>query len=58
MGMKKHWKNEYEYNRILEILEDYWLTEKDEEVVKVDMYFKNKDGREQWKTIRWRNPNR
>ena len=23
----RHWKNEYAYQRILEILDDYWITE-------------------------------
>lgn len=52
---KKIWKNEYEYKRILEILNDYWLTEKDEDTVVVKMYFKHKDGRTQMKHIDWHN---
>ena len=53
--IKKVWKNEYEYKRILEILNDYWLTEKDEDTVVVKMYFKHKDGRKQMKHIDWHN---
>ncbi len=54
--MKRWWDKSYEYRRILEILDDYWLTEKDEEVVKVRMYFKKSDGQEQEKVIIWRTP--
>lgn len=46
-------KATYQYQRILDILEDYWLTEPDEEYVKVDMYFRKKNGEEQGKTIIW-----
>lgn len=55
--IKRYWKDEYKYKRILEILEDYWLTEEDEEEVTVTMHFKHADGREQEKEIWWRNPN-
>ncbi len=51
--MKQVWSNEYEYKRILKILKDYWLTEPNEECVVVNMYFRHKDGREQWKRISW-----
>jgi len=53
---RKYWKNTYEYQRILEILDDYWLTEKDESEVDIEMYFR-KGEEEQWKHIDWRNPN-
>ena len=56
-GIKKHWDKTYQYLRILEILEDYWLNVKDEEYVAVCMYFKKHDGQQQVKQIRWRNPN-
>ena len=52
----KHWKNEYEYQRILEILEAYWLEEPEEEQVTIDMHFLKSDGQEQHKHITWRNP--
>lgn len=58
MAVKKYWKNEYDYKRILEILDDYWLTEKDEEYVEVTVYFRHSNGQEQEKCIRWWNPNR
>jgi hypothetical protein len=54
---KKYWDDTYQYYRILEILHDYWLTEKDEAFVKVDMEFRHADGQEQFKCIRWWNPN-
>lgn len=46
----------YEYTRILEILNDYWIDEPDEEYVEVLMHFKKHDGQEQRKVIRWKNP--
>lgn len=46
-----------EYQRILEILSDYWLEEPEEEQVEVFMRFKHKDGREQEKIVTWKNPN-
>ena len=54
---RRYWKNEYEYQRILEILDDYWLTEKDEDKVEVVLRFRHKDGSKQEKVIRWENPN-
>ena len=54
----KYWAKTYEYKRILEILEDYWLTEKDEDYVEVTLYFRHKNGDEQEKCIRWINPRR
>ena len=55
--MKQYWKNEYEYKRVLEILEDYWLTEKDEAYVRIQLDFAHRDGQTQGKCIRWYNPN-
>ena len=52
----KEFKDSSQYQRILEILEDYWLTEPEEEVVAVCMYFRKHDGQQQQKCIRWRNP--
>lgn len=52
---RKYHKNEWKYKRILEILDDYWLTEKDEEYVEVAMYFRKHDGQEQAKHITWLN---
>ena len=46
-------KNSYEYQRILEILRDYWLEEPEEEYVKVELYFRKANGEEQGKVITW-----
>ena len=54
--MAKTWKNSIEYQRILEILHDYWLSEPDEKLVTVSMYFEHADGQTQEKQITWRNP--
>ena len=54
---KKYWTDSYEYKRIQEILNDYWLTEPEEDKVVVKMEFYKGD---QWqgKQITWNNPNR
>lgn len=52
---KKYWKDTYDYRRILEILNDYWLEEEDEEEVIVTMHFKHHNCEEQEKQIVWRN---
>ena len=54
--MKLYWDKTYEYQRILEILEDYWTSEADEEAVIVKMRFKKHNGEYQAKSIRWKNP--
>lgn len=54
--VKRYWKDEYEYKRILEILDDYWLTSKDEVSVIVDMQFLKSNGEYQKKQIRWVSP--
>lgn len=54
---KKYWENEYEYQRILEVLDDYWLTEPDELAVEVRLEFLKANGERQTKVIRWINPN-
>ena len=41
---KKIWKDEYEYKRLLEILDAYWLTEPDEERVHILLHFRHKNG--------------
>lgn len=57
MARKKYiWKDQYDYQRVLEILEDYWVTEPTEEKVIVDMKFKRANGDTQQKTITWVNP--
>ena len=45
-------KNTYEYKRILEILEDYWLSEPEEDRVVVELHF-YKGNEKQHKMIRW-----
>ncbi len=45
-----------EYERILEILYEYWLSEPDELVVRVRMDFLKADGQCQKKEIWWNNP--
>ena len=54
---KKYWNDTDAYRRILEILDEYWLTEPDEEYVRVEMYFRHSNGEEQTKCIAWKNPN-
>lgn len=51
-----HWKDTWQYQRILEILDDYWLSCPDEAYVEVDMYFRSGTGEEQTKNIVWMNP--
>lgn len=53
--MERYWQNTWQYKRILEILDDYWITEKDETFVQIVMHFKKGD-KEQHKTIVWFNP--
>ena len=55
MALRKPWKYCYEYKRILDILNDYWLTEPNEDVVEVDMRFLHSNGESQAKSIIWRN---
>ena len=50
---KSNWKQSREYKRILEILDDYWLSQPEEEKVVIEMYFKHQNGEEQHKTILW-----
>ena len=50
------WENSYEYKRILEILDDYWLSEPEEVSVRVEMHFEHADGQKQDKVIEWHNP--
>lgn len=51
-----NWKSSKEYQRIQEILEDYWLKEPDEKQVTVCMTFEHSDGSTQNKRIIWINP--
>ena len=43
----------WQYQRILEILDCYWLSQPDEEYVEVKMYFRHKSGEEKTKHIVW-----
>lgn len=56
-GLRKSWKDTWEYLRVLEILNDYWLTEKDEFRVRIQMDFIKANGETQEKCIQWENPN-
>lgn len=56
-GPRQYWRDTYEYQRILEILDDYWLTVKDEYKVEVNFHFTKADGQQQQKTIIWKNSN-
>ena len=53
----KSWKLSTEYQRILELLNDYWASESDELAVGVYMEFLHTDGQSQEKQIIWINPN-
>ena len=58
MRGRKHWhKDTWQYQRILDVLDDYWLSERDEAMVVVHMAFIHEDGRVQTKEIKWRNKN-
>jgi len=51
------WKKSPQYQRIIEILKDYWLEEPDELKVRVQMDFIKANGEKQSKCICWENPN-
>ena len=51
------WGKCYDFRRVLQILWDYWISEKDEEYVYIEMHFRHKNGMEQEKVIQWINPN-
>lgn len=53
----KQWNNSYEYKRILEILDEYWISQADEAEVEITMHFLHRNGETQDKRIIWRNPN-
>ena len=50
-----YWKDEYAYKRILEVLNDYWLSEKNEAGVRVEMRFVHRNGDTQVKNVSWFN---
>ena len=54
----KYWENSYEYKRLLQILDEYWLSEIGEQEVVIEMKFKHQNGVTQEKKIVWRNDNR
>lgn len=53
----KNWKKCSKFQRLMEILDDYWLSEPDEAYVSIDMEFLKSDGQYQQKRIVWWNPN-
>lgn len=55
--MYKHWENSKEYQRVMEILDTYWLTQADEAEVDITMHFRHRTGETQDKRIIWKNPN-
>lgn len=57
MPEKRYWEDSYTYQRLMEILDDYWLTVEDEQTVEIDLYFKKETGETQMKHLRWTNPN-
>lgn len=57
MTNKMPWKDSPQYKRILEILEDYWLSQPDELAVVVSLDFLHADGQRQSKELVWINPN-
>ena len=52
---KKYWTDSWQYKRIMQILEDYWLTEEHEDLVDIRMLF-IKGEEYQAKQIRWTRP--
>lgn len=54
---KRHWEDSSAYKRLLEILDDYWLTVEDEQLVEIEMHFEKADGQTQDKKLTWVNPN-
>ena len=54
--MNRYWASTNAYKRILEILEDYWITEPDEASVVVDIQLLHRNGEYQTKHIVWDNP--
>ena len=54
---RKNWKKCSKFQRLMEILDDYWLSEPDEAYVSIDMEFLKSDGQYQQKRIVWWNPN-
>lgn len=54
---EKNWKKCSKFQRLMEILDDYWLSEPDEAYVSIDMEFLKSDGQYQQKRIVWWNPN-
>lgn len=52
----KGWRDSYEYTRLMEILDGYWLDQPNELMVKIHMEFFKNNGETQVKDIVWRNP--
>jgi len=55
--MKKYWKDTFVYQRLLEVLSDYWLEQPDEASVVIDVQFLHRSGEYQAKHLVWDNPN-
>lgn len=54
---KRYWADTYTYQRIMEILDDYWLTVEDEQKVEIKMRFERANGETQVKRLVWVNQN-
>lgn len=54
--MKHYHTNSVTYKRLMEILEDYWLTQPDEAHVRIDLTFVKGNGEVQVKHLYWDNP--
>ncbi len=56
MPTKRYWSKSFEYRALLRILDDYWLTQKDESQVTIILSFDHKNGNHQEKRLVWTNP--
>ena len=56
MSTEKPWEDSEQYKTIQRILNDYWITQKDEYAVSVTMSFIHNDGRTHEERIFWFNP--
>lgn len=52
----RYYKDSWQYKRLMQILDDYWLTVPDEKRVEIRITFLKADGQTQEKTIIWNNP--
>lgn len=55
--MALNWTDSWQYKRLMEVIEEYWLTQPEEARVEVDLHFLHQNGETQEKHIIWINPN-